>query len=1234
MIHTIHSNSYEVLRAVLLSNIDRLRFRPEAGELSAEELFAGVFDRVPVIIPSKAVETDLMRAIASSEGICAGMRFMFLSQWLGFFSKEPLANVIGNEAEWMIWRILGETGPGSLREEVARETSRLEESLRGRGDAELFEIAQRISRVFVSYASYRLDWVLEWLGMHQDRIELSADMRAERSALERDPDFFWQRALMRRLAESPEWRGRRFLEALPDTLDRLCAAPKGVRRVELGDGRQVELPNALHVFVPFVVPPLMLPVLKAYAHSGRDVWLYLLNPSSEYWFDLVPRRLFRWSGEEGEAADAHREIGHPILADNGRSTRANIDRLWRFTAAQDAGREADETDAADSADESPMALLTSGGESEATARRLRALEVEPHEPTFLEGGARFLRECQENPRRIEADIAADVQSFWLEAREETLLRRVQDSILTLNPESLAQGAPLIRREDESIRFVCAPTPARELEGLADWLQARFREDPTLTPSDVLVVTPDISALAPLIDEVFGSLPKGRRIDYRITGALTAAEDAPLKAMSGLAGLLSGRMRRAELLSWLALPIISKRLGLDADDIAVIGRWLEAAGFEFGLSDGHLLGLDPRTFAHVREGTLSAALERLALGAMLPSGMRPPLFGVLPVDGTETDWSSVAERPRLLSVISSLYAGLEELRLCAVSPASAESDAEAQAAALRDPERWPRWIARAIELFFPRETPDEDWQALRNCADALAGEIAAAKDAAGEPPAVPFELFLSVLASRMRRSAPGARPGSAVTFTEMSQMRGLPHRIIAVLGLGEDSKFPGSSRAEEFDLMSRHPRRGDRDSRSDNRNVFLDLLLAARETFLVSWSGGANPAQRSEPSVVAQELRDWLLSITPEGEREEARSRGATERAAILTVTLPLTAFSESAFSPERGRWLSTNADLLEAVAAARASGHAAPEAPFVASGVETLVHRRVLSIDELMKFVKAPETWLLRAHGILLSESEEAREAPVVPESSGLVWWKRINEMLSLSLSGGDEAERARILERWRANPGVGARGVREWALEADAELVAAMAGAIAQACKGLVSVPEAEISADVTAPDSGEAFTIRGRSRGLWRDPVAGEVTHVAATPSKSNGSGARRAIVEHLLLVAAGAAVKGVLICPSGKKGETVSRLAMPLLAPAEAGELLARIARELMHAAGGEPRFASRPGRYGAKTELSDYPVRMAMRGRDLEVAQSAGEALGDALTGLFGAADGKLSAALAKCRKILQ
>ena len=82
MIHTIYSNSYEVLRAVLLNNIDALRLRPEAESLRADECFAGVFDRVPVIIPSKAVETDLVRAIAKQESVCASMRFMFLSDWV------------------------------------------------------------------------------------------------------------------------------------------------------------------------------------------------------------------------------------------------------------------------------------------------------------------------------------------------------------------------------------------------------------------------------------------------------------------------------------------------------------------------------------------------------------------------------------------------------------------------------------------------------------------------------------------------------------------------------------------------------------------------------------------------------------------------------------------------------------------------------------------------------------------------------------------------------------------------------------------------------------------------------------------------------------------------------------------------------------------------------------------------------------------------------------------------
>lgn len=1185
MIHTIYSNSYEVLRAVLMSNIDRLRLRPEAGELSAEALFRGVFDRVPVIIPSKAVETDLRRAIAKQERICAGMEFMFLSQWLGFLSKEPLANLVGDEGDWMIWRILRETGPGSLREEVKAFTNRLEDSLEGRSDMEIFMLAQRIASVFVSYSSYRLDWVLEWVGLHQEHLVLSADMKAERRRLEEDPDLGWQRALWRRLARATSWRGWRFLEVFPEMLERLSGADRNVRAIEIAEGRTVMLPNALHVFCPFVVSPLMLPVLKAYAHSGRDVWLYLLNPCAEYWFDLVPRRLFRWREEaarrvEGpDPEDDHREIGHPLLADNGRSTRANIDRLWRFTAA----------------DEPPSSLLAEGDGSEESARRMRELPVEPRERHIIRDGKAFLRRWQEDPKSIEADLEVDVQSFYLESNEPTLLRRIQDSVLNLRPEDLENAPELVREEDESLRFVCAPTAVRELEGLVDWLQARFHADPTLRPDDVLVVTPDIASTAPLVDQVFGSLPEGRRIAYRITGVPNVAGNAPLGVVTGLVRLLCGRMRREELLSWVALPIVSRRFGIDGDDLDTLAGWLEAAGMDFGLSDGHLLELDAVTFARVREGTLERALERLALGAMLPAGTRQPLGDALPVEGAERVWTTVAERPRLLSALSTLFAALENLRRLAQDvPEEAEA---------RDPKRWTRWVSRVIELVFPRETPEENWQALRDAADVLSGEIGLAADREGTLPEVPFPLFFRVLENRMTRGIPGGRPGSGVTFTGMRQMRGLPWRIIAVVGLGENSSFPGSSRSEEFDLMARHPRRGDRDSRSDNRNIFLDLLLAARDAFLVSWTGGSDPAQRREPSVVARELLDWIVSIPS---REEDGPKCRARRRTVLTRHLPLTGFSPAAFEAGLDNWRSTDAGLLRAVEEARRMNWAAQEAPFADHDVAVSVTSEgLLPLEALCTFWSAPERWFLKLHAVPSGGASSVRETPFLPEKSGLASWKRRNEYLAARLAGGTgEAVR----ERWNADPGNGARGVREWALEEEAALCEELSTRALGCLEGLEPVRGAPLV--VTLPETSGVRAVRGTPGHLWR-AEDGSLRFFFATPSRKDGGAVLRALLQALFLQAAGCEAPGEILCvgdakepKTSKKVKAVLVLELARIERERALELLGRFAGELIRAARSAPAISSKPFE---STAMNEHPSQLVFRGLDLEAARKKREEL---------------------------
>ena len=46
-----------------------------------------------------------------------------------------------------------------------------------------------------------------------------------------------------------------------------------------------------------------------------------------------------------------------------------------------------------------------------------------------------------------------------------------------------------------------------------------------------------------------------------------------------------------------------------------------------------------------------------------------------------------------------------------------------------------------------------------------------------------------------------RTGNGLTFAGMKEFRGLPYKVIAVVGLNRDSAFPGTNTAEEFDLMA-------------------------------------------------------------------------------------------------------------------------------------------------------------------------------------------------------------------------------------------------------------------------------------------------------------------------------------------------------------------------------------------------------------------------------------------------
>ena len=73
------------------------------------------------------------------------------------------------------------------------------------------------------------------------------------------------------------------------------------------------------------------------------------------------------------------------------------------------------------------------------------------------------------------------------------------------------------------------------------------------------------------------------------------------------------------------------------------------------------------------------------------------------------------------------------------------------------------------------------------------------------------------------------------------MRSIPHRVVCLLGL-DDGSFPRHIERDGDDLTARNQRVGDRDVRSEDRQLLLDALLAARDHLVVTYIGSRRALQ--------------------------------------------------------------------------------------------------------------------------------------------------------------------------------------------------------------------------------------------------------------------------------------------------------------------------------------------------------------------------------------------------------
>ena len=420
----------------------------------------------------------------------------------------------------------------------------------------------------------------------------------------------------------------------------------------------------------------------------------------------------------------------------------------------------------------------------------------------------------------------------------TLLRQIQRDILLREPASALDG-PADYSADRSLTVLKCSGMRREAESIAGEIWQLVVDGnggegrAPLRFNDIAVILP-----AARSDEYQAHFSAVFRevweIPHNIVDMTLAGESRVAEAIDLLLALPHGKFTRPEVMRVATHPSVMARFP-DAEPAA----WLalcEALGIAHGAD--HAEHKD----TYIERDVLNwdQGVRRLALGAFM-TGRRSSDERMLALG----DDVYLPEEPGAVESASGfgllVRSLIEDARFC------------------REDRRLPMsgWIEflRKLVGSYIAVLSDEDERAMATCLAAI--QSLAEIDLGGLAGRsvsyrIPCELLKGALASAP--AGRGQHLADGVVMSSFLPMRAIPFRVIFVAGLGERD-FPSVERADRLDLRTarRHP--GDVSPREQDKYMFLETLLCARERLYLSYvARNALTGDPLEPSSVIRELR--------------------------------------------------------------------------------------------------------------------------------------------------------------------------------------------------------------------------------------------------------------------------------------------------------------------------------------------------------------------------------------------
>ena len=414
-----------------------------------------------------------------------------------------------------------------------------------------------------------------------------------------------------------------------------------------------------------------------------------------------------------------------------------------------------------------------------------------------------------------------------------LLQAIQSDILHLRGTENSGAKREILPQDRSVQIHSCHSPMREVEVLYDNILDLMEWEKDLAPRDIVVMTPDIEIYAPYISMVFGGCQDSlKRIPFSIADRSLTNEGQIASAVLKLLELPGSRLTVTSVFDILESSPVSRRFGLDAQDLETVRGWIEDTRIRWGVDEGHRSSLG---LPNYRENSWRAGLDRLLLGYAMPEEGGRLFNGMLPYDemegnGTQT-LGKFAEFIRRIEKLAKNFAVTRTLS------------------------EWREAIFSMISEFCD---PGDDLAHELATVTGVVQSLVELEAKAGFGEKVDLVVIRSWLSSRLKVEEKGLGfMTGGVTFCAMLPMRSIPFRVVALIGMN-DSAFPRQSRPPGFDLIARNMQAGDRSLRDEDRYLFLECLLSARRYFYLSYVGQSiKDNSVIPPSVLVSEFLDAI-----------------------------------------------------------------------------------------------------------------------------------------------------------------------------------------------------------------------------------------------------------------------------------------------------------------------------------------------------------------------------------------